>query len=48
MVPVSSILVLGKASYVKMFFLVILFDQGLAVGVRGGAALTQKSDVLSG
>jgi len=31
MVPVSLILVLGKASFGKMDFLVILFDKGLAV-----------------
>jgi len=31
MLPVSSVLVLGKASFGKMGFLVILFDKGLAV-----------------
>ena len=31
MVPVSLILVLGKASFGKMGFLVILFKKGLAV-----------------
>ena len=31
MVPVSLILVLGKASFGKMGFLVILFEKGLAV-----------------
>jgi hypothetical protein len=31
MVPVSLILVLGKASFGKMDFLVILFEKGLAL-----------------
>ena len=31
MVPVSLILVLGKASFGKMGFLVTLFEKGLAV-----------------
>jgi hypothetical protein len=59
MVPVSLILVLGKASFGKMDFLVILFEKGLTavseaygpLGVRptprGGAAFTQKSERLS-
>ena len=50
MVPVSSILVLGKACFGKMGGLVILFDKGLAVGeaqAKGGGQLnTEKRQAL--
>ena len=52
MVPVSLILVLGKASLGKMDFSVVIRKKRAMLWVgpksRGGAAFTQKSERLSG